>query len=877
MNEIREKKRFYFFMREQSWAEAFCAALFSVLVTMGIAGLIKERLYESIPLYQELSAGITLWDGYDKQGDMSLFYLILFLLPCFYLIFAIMFRFIFKNRKKADAKKTVWDVSEIRFFWKKEKVKTWFWRVAAVLQLLLPLQLLLYYRFYYHYENVDGIMQLFYSGRWKLCCLMLLVLFIAFTAFELCRKKERICLTTLILVAMSRVLMTPEGICRVDFFHNGEMTVPMQQLLSYGKLPYKELIPIHGFCDYFYGIFNYGLFDGSYLSNSAAVMVSGLLMAAIYAVIIGSLYKNRMVSLILIYLFMPFLIETAGVRYLFFFCGFLILMSDWARRDSLRFIWLWIMGCILAISWNVSIGSAFAVAFLPEFLVRFFTDGVKTVKDYKNWDKKYSMKLAVSYVILLITGIAFIPLFLKIITYLGDNAGTTTWVNGMAVFGEDYSFVNTFALFLPLLLFLVFALKDGWKEKAGECNISCKGRQYHKELWMFVSLFAALLVIANYAFVRYDAALRTKVLAVFFLFMFLLISVERLAENMDYLRMGCLLGGLFLCVSIMGISDSFFPGDFLKAEHVPAETELTVMGKKVMDPIVYVDGADVGMKNLGRGFINGNELNSLKNVKTVLDQFAPDGRYLDLTNQVANYMVFDAQTVLPYTSGYNISNKRMQEQAVKMVEEQSPRLILLAPTITFDEAPFSIRSLYMYDCLLEMGYEPQVYENVIFLLLNGAQNEAGREAVSSLYHKEQMGMLPQIWGKAMNRSETVINGEFGLTELACSPAVSSNQESGTRCEIVLDQPKAGTDISLIQIGVLKKDILQDTLQFCFKDAAGNERSFHFAYKNEDNDEDMVYFTIPVGSSPYWQYSEISGFTLDGIKQIKNTNFFSVIQ
>ena len=78
-----------------------------------------------------------------------------------------------------------------------------------------------------------------------------------FLGFFLCQliqirnKKPGIYLSTLMLVAINSVAATPEGILSVDFFHNGEMAFPMQQLVSFGKVPYFDIDPIHGFCDFF--------------------------------------------------------------------------------------------------------------------------------------------------------------------------------------------------------------------------------------------------------------------------------------------------------------------------------------------------------------------------------------------------------------------------------------------------------------------------------------------------------------------------------------------------------------------------------------------------------------------------------------------------
>ena len=64
-------------------AEAFLAALFSLTATAFTIWLVKPFFYDRAPVYGELAAGGTIWNGYYKQGDMYVFYLLLFLIPLF--------------------------------------------------------------------------------------------------------------------------------------------------------------------------------------------------------------------------------------------------------------------------------------------------------------------------------------------------------------------------------------------------------------------------------------------------------------------------------------------------------------------------------------------------------------------------------------------------------------------------------------------------------------------------------------------------------------------------------------------------------------------------------------------------------------------------
>ena len=129
----------------------------------------------------------------------------------------------------------------------------------GILQLILAFSYLRFYTFSYLYheapDDAGNVMQLFYSGRWKACCFLLCGIFALWVIYLYVIKKEKgIYLPTLITLGATGAMRTPDGLLSVDFFHNGEISLPMQQLLSFGKMPYNGLDPIHGLCDYYFGL-----------------------------------------------------------------------------------------------------------------------------------------------------------------------------------------------------------------------------------------------------------------------------------------------------------------------------------------------------------------------------------------------------------------------------------------------------------------------------------------------------------------------------------------------------------------------------------------------------------------------------------------------
>ena len=893
-------------------AEALFAALFSLAASGGLLWLLRGVLYDEWPVYEELVAGGSIWDGYQKQGDMILFYLSYLLLPFFFCLFLYLKHTFGGTRDvAAGVKKAVCEKQNVTHsgtskrkdcgrvlmaaFLGLESVRALQIAAAAILpgyqtmiglaakvlmvllltaacgllvvlkskktvgsgmtewllrfsQLCIPFQFLGFFRFYYWYETENGLIQLFYSAKWKWFCIGLFVMFLFCQVRSLWKRKNGVYLSTLLMLAAGQVMRTPEGILSVDFFHNGEMAMPMQQLVSYGKLPYFDLDPIHGMCDYFYSLCNMVFFDGSYLSQNAAIQTAAVLMALLLAFVMGKCIENRYLAAFLIVFSMPYLVQKAGVRYLVFFVAFFVLFSEQVRRDSRKFLWWWVLLCIAGISWNVSIGSSMAVAFLPEVLYRMVKDIIPVCKGFAGWTKKEKRAYLTAYGILVLLGIMYIPWFLQILRFLGENAGTTLFVNGTAVFGEEFSLMETFGFVLPYLIVLAYALGGCKKAKPA-----------------FVSMFSCLLVISNYACVRYDEGARLAVLAVFFMVLYAgtILPDHKVCTGLK--RMAVL---LFVVLGIRLLGDDLPDLENPMAiEEITASLELEVMGEKTDDPIVYVTGDSIGMSGMGTGFMRGSTLNSLKNIQTVFDAELEGESYMDLTNRISHYVIFDKESVLPFTSAYNISNEKMQEKAIALVEEKKPHLILISPLIQFDLAPVSLRSLEFYISLIEMGYQPYVYGDVVYLLDGeAALAEAvdGRRSLGLAYHKEYLGMLPYIWGNSLEQSERMTEGKIEQIDGGNVQIVRQD----TNCvEVFTDSSPERADIDYIKLVVSKDAVVSQQLRMSFESSVDSqEHAFVFLNGLEKAEEDTITYLIPVGSSPFWQFSEENSFMIEGLRE-----------
>lgn len=745
--------------------------------------------------------------------------------------------------------------------------------VTALGQMLIPAGLIGMDCFRYDYEGTGEVFGLFYSLRYRLCLYVLVLLFVGIAIYGFIRRPGRILPTTVMAVAMLRVFTKPEGILNIDFFHMGEMTAPFMQLEAYGRRPLFDLMPIHGLCDYYYSLVDKLFLDDTYLSVNAAVTIGNLLLAAVLSMVVYVVCERKEWALIFTYCFMPFMINGAGIRYIFLFVSFFVLMSKRVRKSGLLYLWWYVVLSIISIAYNMSIGGAGAAAFfVPAILVYCPKAVSECIGLIRQKERKKLRILCGLYAAALCMGIAFIPPFLKIVEYLRENAGTTLMANGMAMIedvsaykeylrpgffgGETASFLQVFGFLIPLLICLTALFSHKSR------TIRQTGREF------FAVYFVCSCIIANYAFVRFDNALRTGVLGILFILALLLPVLGDGGKSEGRGRLFAAWLFLFLLtVSLTGDPVSLNLKELVQNKSVPGNAKTTIMGRTVDDPIVYVTGDSVGMNRLGNGFIRGNTLQNLQNLKYVYDtELGGEKEYLDLTNAIANYVFLDARMGLPYTSGYNISNEQMQKKAIELLEKNQPKLVILAPYIRFDEATISLRCPLLYEYFCDAGYEPYVYQNVIYLKREGSRlfdESNGFEDYANLMHKNALQLLPAVWGssEAVGRLKPVVSDvklHYGTEGLVCRLDGSVDGNAIDFIQITLPPEEETANGDEDSASGMQKEALEDaegeTLALVFG-KQGEEHSFSFAVKGDR-------LLVPVYSSPYWKSLErADGFML----------------
>ncbi len=861
------------------------AALLSCLTLFIFLRLQAPQWYQMLPLgMKEIVCGLSTWSAYPKQSDL---YMMEASLACVLISFmsyatlGAVIRHVILIRKNGavfHAKQSAGSGNETNAETQvatKSKIKIQ--AKLAYVQLLFPLVFLQMIHFRYLYEAENLSMELFYSKVWKLACLALTVLLMVTAFYQIRFKKQVLTYSTFLSFAGLLNFIRPEGIMSIDYFHNGEFSLPMYELKAFHKLPFKGLIPIHGLCDYYYGLINELFFDGSYLSINAAKCVGNVFLALFLAGIMYFFIRNKWHGLLMVIFVLPFMIQNAGIRYVFFFTMFLVLFSD-EMDSAYRFCTSWVFLSILAIAWNASIGGALAAGFLPLAVFRLIQTGKEEFTIlFRAKDKKKMTVL----VLLILFGLAFIPLFLQIVSYLKDNAGTTLLVNSMEMI-EKSSGIEGFLTLAGEGQLLILGKAFGFLLSVLILLIMGFGRQNQKAKSEVMTVVFTLLILFQYAFVRYDEGLRAMVLGAGYMAIALItILFDQLRKNGKWqvVPIACYLVGIVFFFWVSG-GWSPKPADILnQVKLIPKETEITIMGKEVSDPVVYVRSDSVNIGGIGSGFISGNALANLQNIQMVLNTELKEGeQYYNATNEVALDLIFQKESILPYTSVYNISNRRMQEDAIERLRANMPTLILLSPNIVFDDASFSYRSPQLYQFFLQEGYQPYKYENVLYLMKREAVlATANWEEYAKLLHKTNIEAMPVVWGANLDdMKEGLKKAEIGceITRDDKDILIRFNEpiSPGEHCYMVLENDGGYNEPDLYKKIFAQREMDSDENGAAIDDSA-NVKTYQemtLSWENPFDSEAKVSYhfakggrlMIPIGLTPYALGQGIREFRLE---------------
>lgn len=338
------------------------------------------------------------------------------------------------------------------------------------------------------------------------------------------KKNAQIYVTSFLSLSVFASYVLPKGTISgtpLEMFHYGEISVPFHQMLNFGKIPYFDIIPIHGICDYFQAGIWYTLFDGTYAQFEPAMVIGCVFISVITSAIIYYYVKNKWIGLLCILLFSLFGDLYYYIRWAFAFPYVLILFSEKVRTDYVKFLWYWTFLSILSIAWNPSIGGALALAVFPIILYEGFYE--KGWRAFLKLKKKKDRKEILSwYLPLFILGVCFIPIFFSILGYIRANSEAMLETIGDILLEElttAYVWYAVFGFVFSILAVLYFL-------------IGKKGKEKKLAIYTLIYLILFNLIIAQYTFVKTQMGERGIIVTCFCsLFVILMVFIPYLEKH----------------------------------------------------------------------------------------------------------------------------------------------------------------------------------------------------------------------------------------------------------------------------------------------------------------------------------------------------------
>lgn len=638
----------------------------------------------------------------------------------------------------------------------------------------------------------------------------------------------------------------------LEMYHYGELSGPLHQFLNFGTIPYIDTMPIHGVCDYFQAGIWYTLFDGTYASFEAAMIIGCVAIALVTALVYYYFVENKLAALVCILLFSLFGDKYYYVRWAFALPFILIVFSEKVRKDFPKLLWYWTFISILSIAWNPSIGGSCALAALPMVLYECFHEKGWKIFLHLN-EKEVRKKILPLYIPLLILGICFIPMFFAILRYIVENSAAILETTGDILREElkaPFVWYATFGFALSLL---------------ASCYHLVGKKGEDKKLAVFALLFLIIFnsIIVRYTFVRTQYGERGIIVTtICSLFLILMVFLPYIKEHCSTsLTVITLL--LFVCtVWSKGANVLEMPGRLFDRE-------------EISEAYIYASVEETGIPGLGNIYITEEQKNTLMNLNEIANNLCGDGlQYVDMTNQLAQYNILNKKVLLPFSSTYNTNNKVMQTKAIEVLKELQPEVIVVSPHWQHDSASLSTRNYYLYQYLAK-HYEPCKYENIIFLTNNEEVKrlyEPAFDEFAELMHVERLKMLPACWGNeylehTVEETYDILH-DFSLVDTNAEKLGNNRFLCGAEETYFLygfESPIAGIETQFLRIGVEDLSGSEEELKFegvvyFMDEGKGLKEGHRFIYDGGEGE-----FLIPLSTSPYWSYSKnISAMLVDFI-------------
>jgi hypothetical protein len=649
----------------------------------------------------------------------------------------------------------------------------------------------------------------------------------------------------------------------IDDFHIGEQLLPWQQIVDFGKLPYADFAPVHGLMALAYGGLNAWFYDGTVATFPQAML---LLMAVFTGLSFWSIHSfaGPWPALLLTPLFGVILDRMfILIPVLLAFCQ---LFSG--KYKFATWLPLWILLSFISVFYNVPVGAGLVLGSMPMLLYRGWPEFRKD-KIRRRWFIYSALACMLAIIVISpLRGIIF-----GFLHFILDNSSTNTIANGSGMLQKDMrpeevGFAATqFQWDFLKLSWIVIAVSA--VVLLSRTLVGWERRPDSKYIALVALIPLTFFMISRWSFGRIDANEflgRDGTLSFLSLAFFLpLMLVGFGAESARALRS-------LASALVVGVATGV-AGIALDYNALLAKPFLT---DAIDERSSLVSGKDIGLPRLGKLFADPKRIDELQSLRRAMAPFLkPSETFLDLTNRSALYYYLDLPVPVVYSSDYVAANAKSLVRMIQQIKQNPPPLVLIAPRITFDGGPASLRSYLLYKELV-VSYIPRLIGEHSFLIRPDRLPPDDRRILpeqmailDSAFRARDLYGIPNVWG----RSWELLKNRFTVVQRV-HPTKSSNftQDGAGSYRPTGEDPHLLFDIGQYHIAGKEVDFLLVDYS-CTKLPSGPDPILELYWNTENdpqNENTVLRFfgsgtkaLIPVGAQPRWLLAKhIDSFRLD---------------
>jgi hypothetical protein len=787
---------------------------------------------------------------------------------------------------------TIFCVSAFLLVLFKKKKTIYIDRIIIFQQIFIPLILLVFCLNRYMYNN--EIINLEWNYKYKYVIFSLIILLMV-SSLKNCinytskitrelKVNELISLSFVITVFILNSYQGPELVFNKDLWHCGDELLGWQQLIDQGMIAYQEYNPAAGLFSLLFGFFQNIVLQSDIMHFNATFSLEHIFFAIVIAVLIY--YRgNTVLALILGMLYGA--LALGYTRILMVLPVILILSSPFFLERRLLWIAVWGICSQVSILFYPLNGVAVMLGMFP-FCV------VKILNIIKN--KKSNMKETEKWhigIFLVCVGMFIVmePLLYRMAKHILLMAGQTIWADGMSVYkfshcpewflsylGNSllrqilyYAFRFTLPIIAILLyLYSIFLIikRNSYREYINKPSFV-----------LLVSGLIAILISYKFTFIRMDPdglLARMAPTLSLFLGVILPLAIWQNKLNISYKLCNIILVGVSVGLSIL-IGGSPLGDEYQKIKPV----------YNISEQYVLVNGDDIGIPKIGKGFIEKNILNEIKTINETVEKFTVrDESFIDMSLQQGLYYILDKKAIIPDGGTYVVADYRTQEHNIDKMNKNMPPIVVWNHYL-------GLRNYYMYSWLLDHNYVLYEKNGQYFFIrpdryiITGKDFEQNHEAMKNTpvntFILSNIEGTAAAWGNSLDSLKNVLTkvekNNIAIDSFGLKQKDQSFYAMGQSCGFIIafSESIKGSEADFLYVNIQGEDEFKNMnwLKNQFKEKFGISRrngEVKVFWRSEDgifsNEQEIVCsyingkLLIPVGACPSWRFENIKSIKIE---------------